>query len=337
MARSSRILDVLGAYGGRLRSRPVLGYGLAIGATLVALGARLALDDVFPPGFPFLTFFPAILISAFVAGAGPGIVSGILSLLLAWMFLLPSNGASDGAAVVPLLFFGVVFATEILLVTAMQHALDRLADAQELSDRLYQQQRTLFQELQHRVANNMAFVGSLLRLQKRTLAADASRGVEAFDEAIYRIETMGRIHRRLYDPEAANLLIETHFCELCEELAIATGHPNIRREVSLPGLEVPLDKLLPLSLLVAELVTNSLKHGFVGRDGGVIRISLERAGGGVTLLVADDGVGLGAASTARRSGGGLGLRIIDGLAAQLRAKVTTESGNGVVTRIALPN
>lgn len=336
MPRSSSALDVLATYGGRLRGRPVAGYALALVTTLVGLAVRLALDGAFPPGFPFLTFFPAILISAFVAGPGPGALSGILALVFAWLFLLPLRGAGGGEAIMPLLFFGFVFATEILLVTAMQNALDRLADAQAVSDRLYQQQRTLYQELQHRVANNMAFVGSLLRLQKRSLASDASRGVQAFDEAIDRIETMGRIHRRLYDPEAANLLIETHFCELCEELTAAAGRPEIRCEVALPGLEVPLDKLLPLSLLIAELVTNSLKHGFAGRDGGLIRIALEVSPDAATIVVADNGVGLAPETGARRTGGGLGLRIIDGLAAQLRARLTTESGDGVVTRIMLP-
>jgi two-component sensor histidine kinase len=91
-----------------------------------------------------------------------------------------------------------------------------------------------------------------------------------------------------------------------------------------------------LSLLVAELVTNSLKHAFVGRSGGTISLHLDVGDpADAVLVVRDDGIGLpgdhGADNIA-----GLGMRIIHGLATQVGARMETITDGGTIARIHLP-
>ena len=326
------------ASAGILRGRPFLGLGLALGSAGLALGIRLFLGDRFPPGFPFLTFFPAIVLTSYLAGARAGAVSAFTSLLAAWYFLIPPalGFALGPGAFMALAFFAIVAAVDIALIATMQRALDQLRVEQALTARLYDQQRNLFEELQHRVANNMAFIVGLLRLQKRRITADPGSAVSAFDEAVNRIDTMGRIHRRLYDPAAANQALQAHLQAMCDELLQATGNSRITCRVTVPALDLPLDRLLPLSLLVAEVVTNSLKHGFAGRSSGLITVTLDKASeGDRVLVIRDDGSGLPAGHDAAASTG-LGMRIVQGLAAQLGGSIAMTSDSGTVSRVTFP-
>lgn len=321
---------------GSLIDRPVAGYALAIVSTLVALGVRTGLDDGFPPGFPFVTFFPAIIITSFIAGTGPGIAAALLGMVVAEYFVMEPRGAfALNSNAVPIAFYLAVAAVDIGLIHVMQRALDRLRAERRLTASLYEEQRTLFEELQHRVANNMAFISGLLRLQKRRIVADPANAAGVFDEAVARIDIMGRIHRRLYDPAAANQALPAHLQSVCDELLQVTGTRGVTCRVDLPDtMRVPIDRLLPLSLLVAEVVTNSLKHGLAGRDTGLISITLEGSAAQPVLVIRDNGVGLPADHGT--GGPGLGLRIIEGLVAQVGGTLTMASENGAVTRVQLP-
>lgn len=323
---------------GRLRHRPIPAFGLAIVTTALALALRLLLDDIFPPGFPFLTFFPAIIVTSFLAGARPGTLCAGLSMLAAWYFLIPplhSFSLAQGA-MAPLLFFVAVSAVDITLIHAMQSALDRLDAERQLTAQLYDQQRNLFAELQHRVANNMAFISGLLRLQKRRIANEPEAAAQAFDEAVVRIDTMGRIHRRLYDPAGADHALAAHLQSVCNELLHVTGNTAVTCTVDVPELDLGLERLVPLSLLVAEVVTNSLKHAFPGGAAGTITITVEPGTEGERVLVIrDDGIGLSPGHDGG-TGQGLGIRIVDGLAAQLGGRISMANENGTVTRLHLP-
>ncbi len=323
---------------GALRHRPVIGYGLAVVAVALALGIRIGIGDAFPPGFPFLTFFPVIVLISYLAGVGPGVAAAVLSLAAAKFFVIPpiNSFAIGDDGVMPLLFFALVAGIDIALIAIMQGALDRLTAERRLTASLYDQQRNLFAELQHRVANNMAFISGLLRLQKRRIAADPASAPQAFDEAVSRIDTMGRVHRRLYDPAAANAALGAHLQSICEEIIDGSGHSHIECHVDLPDVRVDLERLLPLSLIVAETVTNSLKHGFAGRAHGRVTVRHEAlADGGLAIIIRDDGIGLPPADTSD-AGPGLGMRIVDGLVRQFGGTITMSSDGGAVTRVTMP-
>lgn len=318
--------------------RPVPGYAFALLIFGAAFALRHELDSVLPPGFPFLTFFPAIILTAFVAGVGPGILCAALCGAVAWYFFLEPVASFQltGPTLLAILFFAFIAAVEILLIHATQLAAARLRAKRQLTDRLYAEQKTMFEELQHRVANNMAFVASLLQLERRRVAANPCEAVAVIDEAGERIATMGRIHRRLYDPASIDRPIGAHLRDVCDDLLLSTGARNVTCSVEAADIRIGLDRLVPLSLLVTELLTNSVKHAFTGRESGTVAVTLQPAGADRLLLVMqDDGVGIADKVPAAASRG-LGTRIVQGLASQLNGELVIVRENGTVARLEFP-
>ena len=133
----------------------------------LALYVRFVSDHILPPGFPFLTFFPAVLLTSAFASVRAGIVVAILSGLAArFFFIAPMESFSlTGASAVAMGFYTLVVLTEILLISAVKQALLRLRLAQQRSADLATSSALMFSELQHRVSNNLATVAALLRLQ----------------------------------------------------------------------------------------------------------------------------------------------------------------------------
>lgn len=315
--------------------RPVPGYCAAILAAFVALAVRHSLDGVLPPGFPYLTFFPAVILTAFVAGLGPGVLCAVLSGGAAWYFYLdPVNSFHvTPPTLLAILFFVFVAGIDIALVHVTQVGGRRLRDKRALTARLYADQKTIFAELQHRVANNLAFVSSLLQLERRRVADNPAEAVAVIDEAAARIATVGRIHRRLYDPAAVDRPIGRHLQDVCDELLTSSGAATLRCQVDAADVRISLDRLVPLSLLVTELVTNCIKHAFPDRDAGIVAVTLQpEAPGRLSLTVRDDGVGM----IEKPGDTGLGTRIVRGLAAQLDGTLTMRRDNGTVARVDFP-
>lgn len=321
-----------------LRGRPLLGYGLATATFAAALLARFALDGALPPGFPFLTFFPAVIATAFLAGPRAGVLCAVLGGLAAWWFFIPPVGiVLTGSAAVALLFYLFIVAVNITLIHAMQLSLARLKAERAVNAGLYEQQRTMFQELQHRVANNMTFVSALLRLQKREVTKRPETARDALEAAETRLDSMARIHRRLYDPASIEQPVGEYLRELGQDLLKAAGAREVVFTVEADPVRFDVDRLMTLSLLLAELVTNSLKHAFVGREGGVVAVRLTRLDDNrLELSVRDDGVGLSAAAAEAGPGRGLGRRIVQALVRQLGGTLTVDGTDGVVTRVTLP-
>lgn len=323
---------------------------VAVAAAALAAGLRQILDPVLPPGFPFLTFFPAVVLTTFFLGLRPGLLCAVLSGLAAWYFFITpaETFLLNGPTALTLAFYVFIVAVDIALIHLMRVAGARLAAERAVTAELYEQQRTMFQELQHRVANNMQFVAALLALQKRKITDDPKAAAAAFDEAQARLETIARIHRRLYDPSRIDQPVGPYLQELCADLLEATGARNIVCLVDVPPLRLDLARLTTLSLLVVEVVTNALKHAFTGSERGTITIRLEQMpespqgamqgpmqGPMAALTIADDGPGIPAGfdPAASRS---LGFRIVQGLAAQLGGELTYANEGGTVVRLLFP-
>lgn len=314
----------------------VFAYGLAILSAALAFYVRWTLDGVLPPGFPYLTFFPAVILTAFLAGLWPGILCAVLSGLAAWWFFIPPIGFSLSAASgLTLVFFVFVVAVDIAVIELMRRAMTSLGVEQALTAQLYERQRVMFQELQHRVANNMTFVAALLQIKKRTI--DSPQASAALDEARERLVTMAQIHRRLYDPASLELSVGASLRELCDDLVQAAGVEGVTCSVRVDGVDLDTPRLVTLSLLVAEVVTNSLKHAFADRGSGQITIDLgplddDRA----ALVIADDGPGFPDANPHLDGRISLGFGIMQSLAGQLGGALDFPAGAGARVRLVFP-
>lgn len=304
--------------------------GLAAACVLIALAGALrwSLGDL-SEGFGPMLLLPAILLSGVLGGVRIGFGVAVVCSLVAWTWFFPPYGtfAIELRAVVTMLVFMTTAAFELYVVGTLNRTMEDLANARERS-------HTMFRELQHRVANNLQFVAGVLRLGKRNVEGDGI-AAHTLSNAQGRLELMSRVHRRLHDPGAVGLPIGQYLEELCGDLIAASDASFVRLTVQADPLVLDLESLMSISLMTAELVTNSLKHAFRGRAEGAIAVSLRAEGVTAALIVADNGVGLPADYGQARSGS-LGKSIIASLAAQLQGTLVFDHGPGTTARLTFP-
>jgi two-component sensor histidine kinase len=277
-------------------------------------------------GFGPMTFLPAILLAGLYGGIRIGLVVAAICFLVAWVMFFPPYATFTLATShrITMAIFLLTAALELYVIRTLNLAINDLSEARERSN-------TLFRELQHRVANNLQFVAALLRLRRKTMSA-GSEAAHALEAAETRLGMMSRVHRRLHDPRSVDQPVEHYLEELCADLIAASDTPDIRLTVTGEPVILKLEALMSLSLIVAELVTNSLKHAFKGRTDGSIWIDLRAERGIYSVTVADDGPGL-PESFGKTSTGSLGQGILQSLAKQLHGRIFFERGPGTVVKL----
>lgn len=318
------------------QDRPWIGYGVAILLTAFATWLRFEIADWLPTGFPYVTFFPAVIVTAFIFGLRPGILTGAMGLLAAWYWFIPPFGVFDLSfnTAVALAFYVFIVTVDITLVHLMQRANCDLLIERRRTIELADNRETLFRELQHRVGNNLQMVSSLIALQKRKLTDDSAR--TALDEASRRLGLVGRIHRQLYDPAGAQLGLAAYIDQISQDVIAASGRDNVTYSFdaqSDPAL--PADKAIPTALVVAEALNNAIEHGFGAGGGGHVIVTVAPIHEGVSVTIADDGKGLPAGFDLEASDS-LGLKIARTLALSLGGRFTMTAapiGRGTLARL----
>ena len=151
---------------------------------------------------------------------------------------------------------------------------------------------TQLQELQHRVKNNLQMITALIRVEARGVS-ELSTG-EGFDRLAGRVEALGLLYRALGDTPGESVVdLGVYLSEIASAVMRAHAVEGIHLDLQVDTWLVSLDVAMPAGLVVNELLTNTLKHAFKGRDGGSITLhSTTDAAGGCRVLVADDGIGL---------------------------------------------
>lgn len=332
-------MSLLPAIENRRRS-PFFAYGFALAAFALALGMRWMADVVLPVGFPFLTFFPAVILTTFFGGLWPGILVAVLSTLSAWYFFIPPPGLDlDGPASLALGFFVLINTIDIALIHVMNNALvkvrlerARAVRAEQEAIDLAAHRAVLFTELQHRVSNNIQIVSALLALQRVEVTDEKAR--QAMADAASRLAMIGRIQRRLYDPDKAGADATVFLTELVEDVMRASAPAGITAKVTADPLFLSPTKIIPAALILAELVANCLEHAFAGRPVGRVLVDAQfTTDGKAALTVNDDGAGLpdGFDATMVTS---LGLKLVRLLARQLDGTFSMEN-TGAGTRACL--
>ncbi|HTI93501.1 MAG TPA: histidine kinase dimerization/phosphoacceptor domain -containing protein [Puia sp.] len=197
---------------------------------------------------------------------------------------------------------------------------------------LLQDKEWLLREVHHRVKNNLHTVICLLQIQAEFLKDDALRAIESSQHRIY---AMSLIHQKLYlTDETETINLQMYLEELISYLKESfTNDQRISYDVEVKPLKVDIAIAIPIGLIVNEAITNSIKHAFVGRrQNNMIRISLDEVGKGVSLTIADNGIGINLNDDPLKWGS-LGLKMIRGLSQDLEASLDISNVNG--TRITI--
>jgi two-component sensor histidine kinase len=304
---------------------------LAAGVFLAALAVRFAFSGVVPSGIAFASFIPAIILVAYFSGLRPALATLAASTLAGWYFFLAPTTISDaGDFAYNIGPFLVISAIAIAIIQLIRSTLDALNAERRRSAALAEQREILFRELQHRVSNNLAIVSALLNLQRSQVKDETAR--QALTEASTRLALIAKIHRRLHDPAGAELRFGPFVEDLCRDVLEAAGVRNIVCLVSAADATISPDKLIPVALIVTELISNALEHGFAGRAKGTIRVDLTPEGTDHILTIADDGNGL-PTNFSLDSRAGTGLRIVQALAQQIEGRFAIENGRGTTCRV----
>jgi len=318
------------------------GYAFGIFVFLLALSARFALDRLLPNGFPFLTFFPAIVLSTLIAGRGPGAICASLSLLSAWYWFIEPRQSfyMNFEVAVAVLFFAVVATVDVVVIDLMTRALDSLESLQKQTDALVLQRTTLFHELQHRTANNLMIVATSLALQEKRLKHNPE-AVEALETARYRFEVLSRIQRRLHDPSNGNVQFGPYLQELCDDFLKGAEGEKVGCEVDSLDVAFDQDLTTSLSLIVLETMSNALKHAFKPGQSGNIKVRLAAPQPGQSdyvMTIEDNGCGVPSEFDVTR-GTRLGMGILKGLARSLGGEVVISAAGktgGTIMRVNFP-
>ncbi len=188
------------------------------------------------------------------------------------------------------------------------------------------EKETLLREVHHRVNNNLQIVSALLNMQQ---SESTEPGVqEAIFESQTRISAIALIHNQLYRNERLESINLHPFCnQLFEQVSrVFSISRSVVLHNALPDLQLSIDVITPLGLILNELLTNSIKHVFAGKEEGTVSLTLTSAGVHekhswplYTLLYKDGGPGLPADADYRQSRS-LGLSLIRNLSRQLRGQ-----------------
>ena len=185
------------------------------------------------------------------------------------------------------------------------------------------EKEALLKEVHHRVKNNLQVIMSLLRLEARRSAQPDTRAV--LRDMQDRIRSMALLHESLYRAGTFAVVdLGSYLHQLAHQAfrSLVTTPGLVRLHIDLASVFVEMDQALPCGLLVNELLSNALKHGFPSGASGEVRIELHAIAGGQQwrLRVSDNGVGLPADFEARR-GQSLGLQLVSDHVAQIRGRL----------------
>lgn len=322
------MLDRLSAWSLTTRSRPFV-VGFTLGSFFIALALRFLVDPWLPAGFPYLTFFPAVILTGFICGTRAGTASAILCGFAAWYFFIaPANSfALTAGTAVALAFYVFVVTTDLLLIEIMRRALLRMRREADRAAGLAQTNALMFHELQHRVSNNLQVMASLLKLQRRNVTDPAAKA--ALDAASARLDIVGKVQRRLHDPNRQEVDLASFLAEMVPDVVEASGQcDHVTLTLYLHELRVSPEQSVPLALVCTELVANALEHGRGLDDHLALTVRCAPVSPSEAVVeISDSGTGLPESFDLDQSPS-LGLRIARQFALQIGGQLSMENRPG---------
>ena len=198
----------------------------------------------------------------------------------------------------------------------------------------------MIQEVHHRVKNNLQTIAGLLRMQMRRVKSEEAR--QSLDEALARILSVAVIHEFL-SSDSSNII---NIRDVCQRIiaqfqqGMLSPDKNIQFKLTGESIYLPARQSTACSLIVNELLQNSLEHGFTHKAEGFIHLNLADDGDEVIMKVIDNGDGLPSDFSLDKNPS-LGLQIIkilveDDLKGQIHFAGHNEYGQGLSVTIKFP-
>lgn len=218
---------------------------------------------------------------------------------------------------------------------------------EDISDRKHSQEQikasllekeVLLKEIYHRVKNNLQVISSLLNLQSAYI--QDKHDLAIFQQSQQRIASIALIHEKLYQSQdLARINFREYTLDLVASLftAYEVNEDAIAVNINIDeDVLLGLDTAIPCSLIIHELISNSLKYAFPAGRNGSICIELNRNhDNNFILIVSDDGIGLPSDFDFKKIAS-LGLQLVDALTYQLAGAIKITGENGVECQLTFP-
>ncbi len=206
----------------------------------------------------------------------------------------------------------------IRLLLAVTDVTDARAEAR-MKDDLVRDNALLMQEVQHRVANSLQIIASVLMQSARRVQSEEARG--HLQNAHQRVMSIAAVQRQLSTSKSGKVELRSYLTQLCQSLgaSMIADPERLSIVVTVDDSAVEPDVSVSLGLIVTELVINALKHAFPDQKSGKIMIGYRSPGKDWTLSVTDNGIGTPAGRDAPKAG--LGTGIIEALAKNLQGEI----------------
>ena len=226
----------------------------------------------------------------------------------------------------------------VLLSSALEQAVEkaRLRARQQAAEREVRAARdraeVLLAEVNHRVANSLALIASLVKLQSNALSDQAAK--DALGETQARIFAIASVHRSLYSSgDVRFVTLDEYLSGLLDHLrsSMPARAEGVSLRYDLRPLKLPTDQSINLGVIVTEWVTNAFKYAYPGGKGEV-RVRLQPLPDDRGELVVEDH-GVGPGQNGLTAGSGLGTRIVKAMADSMSAEVNYGGPPGMVARL----
>ncbi|MFD1745310.1 sensor histidine kinase [Rhizobium helianthi] len=245
-----------------------LAYGASLLIELVAIWARFVIDPYLPPGFPYLTFFPAVILTGFIFGMGPALLNTVISGGVAWYWFIPPVQSLDinAQSATALIFFFIVIGIDLGLLRLLLMAYAQQMRAREDLTRHLHLQQLVSEEVDHRLKNLLATTSGLISLSQRHASTPEQLGAQLRQ----RIQAMGHSIALLRGSlHGGSTSMRDAILSSVEPLGLTLGD---RLSFEGPVLRLNGSSIISLSLIMHELGTNAFKYGALSRESGRIRI-----------------------------------------------------------------
>lgn len=188
-----------------------------------------------------------------------------------------------------------------------------------LTEELLRDKTMLINEVQHRVANSLQIVASILMQSARKVQSDEARG--HLTDAHQRVMSIATLQRHLAESGKAETQLAPYLTQLCDSIGASMiyDHQQLSLSARIDSKVVAEEISVSLGLIVTELVINALKHAFPEKRVGHILVDYAAEGLDWTLSVSDDGIGM--SHLPAPPAPGLGTSIVQALAKQLHADI----------------
>ena len=201
--------------------------------------------------------------------------------------------------------------------------------AEEAIKNLLQEKEFLLKEVHHRIGNNMCTIIGLLTLQSETLVNNPDAKM-ALIEAQNRVQSMLVLYNKLFlSSDFQNVSTRQYFETLIEEIIKNFTNKDIVSVMyHIEDVMLGSKLIFDLGIIINELITNTMKHAFVGKESGKIIASLSVGEEHAVMTIQNDGTELPESVSFENPSSGFGFKLVSLLVNQLDGSIEIERGEG---------